>query len=163
MNKSVKKEVLLVIEGSQFSEGVDETIELKTLGTFYQKADKTFLTYKESEVTGFEGTTTTLKIEPGKVTMLRFGKTKTAMIIEEKERHICSYPTPGGFVGLGISGGEITNKLTIDGKGFLLVKYALDYNNTYLSDNELKITIKEASNEDEHDADGKGPNSDSHS
>lgn len=153
----MKQEVLLTIEGTQFSQDYDENVELKTLGSFFKKGDTYYIIYKESEVTGFEGTTTTLKIEPEKITMLRFGETRTTMIMDPKNRHICSYPIPGGFIGLGISGVEIQNKLT-DCGGEITLKYALDYENAYLSDNELKITVKEASKENEHDADGENAN-----
>lgn len=139
----MKKEVLLTLIGTQFAEGEEETIELKTLGSFTKRGDNYFVTYKESEVTGYEGTTTTLKIEKNKVTMLRFGQVKTSLIMDPTSRNLCSYPTPVGLLALGVSSVEIDNHITDQG-GHLQVKYALDYNESYLSDNQLNITIKEA-------------------
>ncbi|MFR9067077.1 MAG: DUF1934 family protein [Faecalibacterium prausnitzii] len=54
----------------------EEFVELMTRGSFVQKGGSYYITYKETETTGYEGCTTTLKIaaDGSRVAMLRFGK-----------------------------------------------------------------------------------------
>ena len=48
----------------------DEVIELITEGKFYKKSDAYYLVYDESEISGMQGTTTTLKIKDMTMEML---------------------------------------------------------------------------------------------
>ena len=47
----------------------DEVIELITEGKFYKKSDAYYLVYDESEISGMQGTTTTLKIKDNQVVL----------------------------------------------------------------------------------------------
>ena len=42
----------------------EEFVELMTRGQFVQKGGSYYITYKETETTGYEGCTTTLKLPP---------------------------------------------------------------------------------------------------
>ena len=42
----------------------EEFVELMTRGQFVQKGGSYYITYKETEATGYEGCTTTLKLPP---------------------------------------------------------------------------------------------------
>jgi len=58
----VNKNVIISVKGVQTSENNDKNVlELVTEGKYYKKGNAYYVTYKESEVTGMEGTTTTLK------------------------------------------------------------------------------------------------------
>ena len=66
----------------------EEFVELMTRGQFVQKGGSYYITYKETETTGYEGCTTTLKIaaDGSRVAMLRFGKgggAGTQLLIEK--------------------------------------------------------------------------------
>jgi len=88
----MKKDVLITIKGLQsYEDQDDDTIELVTTGTYYKKDDDYYIVYKESELTGLGETTTTVKVEPNRVTVIRFGDTKSHMIFEEGEKHISYY------------------------------------------------------------------------
>ena len=70
----MKKDVLISIKGVQRVEGQEEVIELMTVGNLYKKKDSYYLSYEETEATGFGGSKTTLRLEQdGRVTMLRSG------------------------------------------------------------------------------------------
>ena len=57
----MKKDVLISLKGHQrYVDGEKDYIEFVTEGTFYTKKDKYFITYNESEITGLDGTTTTV-------------------------------------------------------------------------------------------------------
>ena len=74
----------------------EEFVELMTRGQFVQKGGSYYITYKETETTGYEGCTTTLKIaaDGSRVAMLRFGKgggAGTQLLIEKGKRNLCHY------------------------------------------------------------------------
>ena len=78
----------------------EEFVELMTRGQFVQKGGSYYITYKETETTGYEGCTTTLKIaaDGSRVAMLRFGKgggAGTQLLIEKGKRNLCHYETGG--------------------------------------------------------------------
>lgn len=96
MSKPLKEDYIIRIK-SRIEQHVEEPVEtdekeefveLMTRGQFVQKGDSYYITYKETETTGYEGCTTTLKIaaDGSRVAMLRFGKgggAGTQLIIEK--------------------------------------------------------------------------------
>lgn len=138
----MKKEVLIKINGMQKLEEETDNIELLTTGTLYKKGESYYITYAESEATGFDGAKTTLKVEAGnRVTMLRSSPFKSQLIIEKDRRHQCVYGSLYGDMMIGVSGGNITSTLTEDG-GNLSFCYSLDINTVLASENEVKISIR---------------------
>ncbi len=70
----MRKDVIIQINGSPKYEDADgEEIELTTAGRFYRKNGSYYIMYKESELTGMEGITTTLKVEDKRITLMRNG------------------------------------------------------------------------------------------
>lgn len=60
------------------------------------------MTYKESELTGLEGTTTTFKIQPNHITLIRYGDVTSTLIFEPGKRHISTYITEEGVIMIGV-------------------------------------------------------------
>lgn len=105
-----------------------------------------FITYKESETTGYAGCTTTVKVaEDGrKVAMLRFGPAASQLIIEKGTRHLCHYETGYGSMTLGVAADEIESQLFDEG-GQVKFSYTLDADqDMVLSRNLVTITVKKA-------------------
>lgn len=74
-----------------------ETIELSTEGTLKIDDLRAIITYEESELTGMEGSTTSVSFEhsaPGLISMTRGGSVSTALVFEKGKRHHCVYNTP---------------------------------------------------------------------
>lgn len=139
----MKKDVLITIKGLQDYEDRDEdAIELVTSGTYYKKDDDYYIVYKESEITGLGSTTTTVKIEPNRVTVIRFGDTQSHMIFEEGEKHVSYYDTGAGALTIGISTRQIRKTLN-DFHASIFIEYAMEVNNSVVGTNTLNITIKE--------------------
>ena len=85
----MKKDVIITIRGLQtFEDTGEDNVELVTNGRFYNKGGCYYVSYKESELTGLGNTTTTVKIEKDKVTVIRFGDLESHMIFEEGQKHI---------------------------------------------------------------------------
>jgi len=72
----IKSRIEQHIDEPMEDEEKEEFVELMTRGQFVQKGGSYYITYKETETTGYEGCTTTLKIavDGSRVVMLRFGK-----------------------------------------------------------------------------------------
>lgn len=139
----MKKDVLITIKGLQNYDDQDEdSIELVTNGTYYKKDDDYYIVYKESEITGLGTTTTTVKIEPTRVTVIRFGDTQSHMIFEEGEKHVSYYDTGAGALTIGISTKQI-HKTVSDSRATLMIDYSMEINNSVVGENAFNISVKE--------------------
>ncbi|MEG0571024.1 MAG: DUF1934 domain-containing protein [Oscillospiraceae bacterium] len=137
----MKKEVLIKIKGIQVIDGEKSTTELFTLGNMYKKNDSYFLSYKESETTGFEGCNTILKIEGNeKVTLIRNGAMRSHLVAQQGMRNIGYYDTIAGQVQIGTYTKSITNTLNDEG-GDVYFSYDLDINSSEVSENEVYINV----------------------
>ena len=75
----------------------EEAIELSTEGNISIDKNKVELVYEESEITGMEGSKTSVYFEKdnlGFVSMLRSGAVSTSLLFERGKRHHCVYNTP---------------------------------------------------------------------
>ncbi len=120
-----------------------EKIELTTRGSYIFKNGNYFITYAESETTGFAGTTTTVKVaeDESRVAMLRFGQNASQLLIQRGQRNLCHYETGVGSLTLGVTANEITSTLGEAG-GMVRFDYMLDAGTAELmSQNGLEITV----------------------
>ena len=139
----MKKDVLIDIKGMYHTSEGRESIELTTVGSFTRMGEKYYITYRETEATGMEGTVTTVKVEGNqRVTLLRSGAQKSRMVLERGQRHLCAYDTGVGVMTIGIFAENIQSSLQEDG-GKLSFKYTLDINSDLASCNEVDITVRE--------------------
>ena len=96
---------------------------------------------EESEATGFEGSKTTVTCKGNDIVDIRRqGANNSTLIIEPGTKHHCHYGTPFGDFTVGIYAHKIENSLDEDG-GRLYLKYTVDINSSYISDNEIFLTI----------------------
>lgn len=141
----MKKDVIITIKGLQnFEEAEDDgNVELVTSGSFYEKNGNYYIKYKESELTGLGNTTTTVKVEKNKVTVIRFGELETHMIFEEGQKHISYYDMGFGSLTVGISTRKIDKTLSEAG-GKLKIDYSMEINNAVAGENALYMNIRTA-------------------
>lgn len=133
---------LICIDGAMEQDGEKDRIQLKTRGSFVRRGGSFFITYEESETTGYAGCVTTVKVaEDGRrVAMLRYGRAPSQLIIEKGVRHVCHYDTGVGALSLGVAADEIEHALTDEG-GEVRFSYTLDSGTQELSRNLVKITV----------------------
>ncbi len=136
------KNIIISLKGIQNGDK-DDPIELVTVGEYYYKDNKHFITYEESEMTGMEGTTTTLTIEGEKVTLMRSGKNNTQLIFEEGQRHINCYETPYGSLSVGVRANDVKVSLGEEG-GEVSAQYELEVNNSFTGYNNFYMKITPA-------------------
>lgn len=139
----MKKDVLITIKGEQDIEGEMDVVELLTAGTFYRKNKTYYLAYQETDESGFEGQTTTLKVEPNqRVTMTRLGNhCHSQLVVEPGIRHQCHYDTGYGDLTVGIMGDCFDNTLT-DSGGSLAFGYSMDINTSLACINKVTILVE---------------------
>lgn len=140
----MKDNYLINIKGEMEQDGELDTVDLLTRGSFIHKNGSYFISYQETEATGYEGNVTTVKVENGgKVSMLRFGTMPSQIIIEPGRRHVCHYDSGYGVMNLGVAADEIDNHLSEAG-GDLTFSYTLDSGEVQISHNKVHITVQEA-------------------
>lgn len=97
-----RKKVWLSISGTIKNEEDKDTLEFLTEGDLYKESDGSCVTYEESEVSGMEGTVTTVRVDKQKVSVIRLGTTNSIMEFESGKRNLTWYSTPFGDVTMGI-------------------------------------------------------------
>lgn len=146
--KPLKEDYFIRIKSridQQPAAGVPETVELMTRGSFALRGGSYYVTYKETEATGYDGCVTTLKFaaDGSRVAMLRFGQGSdgTQLMIERGRRNLCHYETGYGSITLGVTADEIDCALTEKG-GTARFTYLLDSGLSELvSRNSLEVTV----------------------
>lgn len=119
----------------------DEVIEVVTPGKFLLGENEFKAIYEESEISGMEGTTTTLIIKDDVLVLEREGSTTTKMEFKEGEDMISLYNTPYGMMNINISTIKLDINMCEDG-GAIYSKYVLGLEGQPGITTELKIKIR---------------------
>ena len=139
----MKENYLITIEGFMDIGDDTDSVSLTTVGSFYRKNGKYYIVYRETEATGFEGCTTSLKVWESGVSMTRYGGQATSnLIIEKGALNLCNYQTVAGPIMLDINGIDIVNDLS-DSGGSLSFEYSLSSSGMLISENKVNVTVKE--------------------
>ena len=126
----MKQNVVLRIQGRQtYGNQEPETIELVTDGTMEFRDGGWDISYEESALTGMEGVTTTFRVEPGKVTLLRSGKLSSTMVFQENVPHDSLYQLEFGALLMTVKATRVFYDLVPDG-GMVDLVYEICIENT---------------------------------
>ncbi len=144
----MEKNVIISIQGKQsYPQCPPEVIELVTEGKLEDRGDGgVTLSYQESEVTGLEGTLTTIRVEPRRVTLVRAGSVNSQMVFEEGRRHQFLYQTPYGALSVGIHTRRMRSSLDGAG-GDVTIYYALEIEHGQAGRNMFHIQVRERAGE----------------
>jgi len=137
------KKVIVSVKG-QSGPGDEDRMELITEGKLYKKENVFYISYKETGVTGMEGTTTTLKVEEDKVTLIRHGTVTSTFVFEEGKENISHYATEYGVFTVGVRADRINSTMDEFG-GVVAVSYYLDMFEK--EQNEFIISVREVNND----------------
>ena len=132
----MEENVIISIKGSQLYEGQDPDVtELVTAGTLRREQEGYTIAYQETELTGLEGTTTKLRIEGPRVTLLRQGSVNSQMIF------VSMYETPYGALAVGVETRRL--KKTVDeAGGDLEIDYAIEIDNLLAGKSLFQLNVK---------------------
>ena len=140
-----EQKVLLSVTGRQtYADQEPETIELLTEGTMVFRDGGWDISYEETALTGMEGVTTTFRVEPGKVTLLRSGKLSSAMVFQKNVPHDSLYQLEFGALLMTVKATRVFYDLVPDG-GMVDLVYEICIENTEAGviDYHLDIRSKE--------------------
>ena len=122
--------VILSIQGRQTYAGQEpEVIRLDTEGFMEFRNGGWDITYEESELTGLSGVTTTFRVEPGKVTLIRTGSLSSTMVFQEGVAHDSLYRMEFGTLMISVKATRVFFDLVEDGGSIDLV-YSIVIENT---------------------------------
>lgn len=127
---------------SQGSYGNKDETELFTRGEYRFHKGSYFIDYDETEATGYDGCHVQLRVDGEMVTMTRTGTNFTSLVFERGVRHYCQYGAEFGECMVGVSTSVLENRLSGSG-GEVNLKYAIDVNSGLVSENQIKITVKD--------------------
>ena len=138
----MEKNILLKFRGRNGYDVGEDNVEFVTRGSLNLKNGKYYLKYTEESPENRESkVNTTIKIEEGKVTVLRFGETNTQMIMETGKKHISYYETPYGSIVIGVITDSILSDIG-ENKGKLCINYALEVNDSVMSENCINLSYE---------------------
>ena len=137
----MKKNVLISLTSIQWQDNEKNETELLTKASVSKSDGFDVISYEDTSATGFEGSVTTITVDGGRnASIIRKGTANSVLSLELGRKHYCQYGTPYGDMRIGVYTHAIEN--TISKNGRLYLKYTLDLNSSYLSDNEIIMTIK---------------------
>ena len=139
----MEKQVLLSIRGQQTFENMEpEVTELMTEGTLHMDDNHNVtLVYQETELTGLDGTQTTIQVEPESVTILREGEVNSQMVFQEGRKHLSLYNTPYGALTMGVN----TRKMKVDldeTGGSIEIDYSIEIDHAVAGQNLFQIYVR---------------------
>jgi uncharacterized beta-barrel protein YwiB (DUF1934 family) len=137
------KDVLISIHSSfAYEEGEEQQMDFTTDGYYFYEDDVGCLSYEETEVTGMEGTRTSLFVMSDQVVVDREGTVTSRMVFKEGLKSAFQYATPFGNANMGINTRRITRNM--DGSaGSVEIDYVVDMEHVVASRNKFSITVRE--------------------
>jgi uncharacterized beta-barrel protein YwiB (DUF1934 family) len=120
-------------------------MEFITEGRYAEEDGSVLLSYDESELSGIEGCTTSLRITDGKIKMERYGGligVDTAIEFEQGRRFKGYYDTPFGSIEMEVLTNSIVNNIKYENaSGYLDIDYNISLKGLTESRSRLKIEI----------------------
>lgn len=138
--KDTKENARITLVSKRRQGDESDEINFDTLGGYYQRDGKFYITYSEHKDMGMGDSRVVLKIEPENVTMRRMGDFGTVMVYKKNEVTEFIYRVPFGELNLKIKTLEIENELTETG-GKLRFCYDL-FAGGDATNNDITITVK---------------------
>ena len=135
----MKKDVWLTIRSRQQFEGCDEErVNLETAATLYERGGKYYIAYEESELTGLEGTKTTVKLDGKTVTLIRTGTFPSHMLFSED---VGLYQTPiGQDMTIATHTSHVCNTVGENG-GRLVIDYTVEVDNSLMGEHHFEMVV----------------------
>lgn len=137
------KDVFITMHSVQnFGEDDEGALDFVTDGNYFLDGQTACFSYLETEVTGMEGTRTSVFVRPNEVVVDRDGMITGRMVFRERERTAFLYDTPYGTATLGIVTRRIKKNFD-DCGGELEVDYVMDMEHAVVSRNKIILKIQE--------------------
>lgn len=144
----MEKDVIVSVNGMQFSDEDRDSMEFISPGAYYYKNNKHYVTYEEPSDDGGIQVTNVLKIssdrsEP-RVELIKKGAVGTHLIFERDKNNISCYETAYGSLMMGFRSKSIVINHFQDEIN-VKIEYALEMNYEHVSDNKIEMKIRSKS------------------
>ena len=138
----MKIPVMLSICGRQnYIDQEPEVIELVTEGTLENTGNGWEICYKESDLTGLEGVSTSFLAEPEKITLTRSGNLSSQMVFRVGVPHESLYNMGFGVLLITVNATKMQYDLTPEG-GWVDLSYAIAIEQSAAGNIDYRLEIK---------------------
>lgn len=137
----MKEKVNIFIEGI-IQDEEESNITTSAVGEYSLLDGRHIIKYKEAASENEEESHNTIRISPGLVEMVKRGENNTHMVFNMSQTTHSIYETPYGSLKFQIN----TRKIDIEDKPSEIIihlEYSLSHNKSHISDNRIRIAIKE--------------------
>ena len=144
IKRSSMKDVIITITATQSTRDASdmETLaEFSTVGRYSHAGGSGTISYFESELTGMEGTFTSIHYTPQGATLERSGNLTSRIDFTPGVRNAFAYDTPYGSATVGLETLEYIPALTEQG-GTLDIEYVVDFDHAMVGVNRMHIEIR---------------------
>ena len=127
------------------AEGLDaeaQTLSVTAEGSYYDDGNRVQISYREGELSGMEGTRTTLafhKNDPQVLTLTRDGAVRTTLRFEVGVCHTSLYQTPYMPFEVAVKAAEVQNRILECGT--LALRYTVEIKGANATETEFKMTL----------------------
>ena len=144
----MKKEVMLNVKGLRRSENEgDEVVDFITEAVFFVEEDLYAVEYKESELTGMDGTLTRIEFRENGVSIIRTGTNPSQLVFENGKRHVTMYDTGVGMLEIAVRSDCVDVDFGEHG-GSAKFDYYIEINGQEASYNEFEMKVTEPARKD---------------
>lgn len=140
--------VTVVIRSLQRLEGESESMTQCVEGSLSREGTDYVLTYREGEASGLGQTRTTLRLEPGRVTLTRWGEFPSHMVFQKGEPHTSLYETPYGKLPMTLHTQHLEGDMSQTGGSIYLI-YRIQLGGADAGETRLRLTVN--TKENRHD------------
>lgn len=139
----MQKDIMIKLQGSQnVASQNSEIIELTTCGTIEYLEEGCKITYEETELTGMQGTITSIVVEKtGKITLNRTGTTNSCLVFEEGQKHVSYYDLGEGSFTISVYTEYLEADINKIG-GEIAIEYILEIDNKVIGSNTIKLEFE---------------------
>ena len=120
----------------------EDSLDFVTDGLYSYADGVASLSYLEPEVTGLEGTRTSVKVSPDKVVVNRDGLVMSRMVFTPGQRSAFQYDTPIGTATMQMDTHRITQRFDERG-GEMEIDYVLGLEHAVISRNRFRLNVRE--------------------
>ena len=137
--------VMISIEGCMTTIGCEEpdSMELITEGTLSETPQGYTLRYRESEITGLDGTETVFELSGDTITLTRSGDLSSQLVFRQDQKHYSMCSTPYGTLTIGINAYFVQCEI-IGSSGYISVDYDIEIEHAMTGSNSIRIVFTPA-------------------
>lgn len=141
------KDVLISISSTlDLDEGEGDLLQFTTDGYYLYDDGVGCLSYMESEVTGLEGTRTSVMVSRDQVVVDRDGNVNSRMVFREGLKSVFQYVTPYGTANFGLDTRKIRQSFDENG-GSMEIDYIVNMEHAVVSRNKFQVTVRQMGEE----------------